>query len=206
MWNSIKTFASTAVGYVNWTTSHTMPEAELDKVRALLTDNYYIILTRHDGHLSAYAVALAHRVLTGKPGYYAHVLLNVEDGVTSDNDYEFIEATIEGVHYSKFSSVFDPQVSGVCLMKPKPITIEEWTGILDKARSDLGKPYDLALDPTQSKCLNCVELVRDALQAEPHYTTAFSELENMIKKYGNNLDPHMIYDCSSFEIVYEYRA
>jgi hypothetical protein len=195
---------STTIGKINWTTTRVMKPAEFDDIRQHLKDNYFVILTRHNGHLSAYAISFAHWFLTGRWGYYGHVLMNLEDGVNDDSDYRFIEATGEGVHYADFNSVFDQQCSSVALLKPKGITLEEWTAALDKAKTELGKPYDTLFDLANDKALSCVELVRVALQSEPHYATAFANFEQMIKA-SKNLDPHTFYECADFVSQYEVR-
>jgi hypothetical protein len=205
LWNGFKTQVSKLVGKVNWATKKVMTESERAHVASLLKDNYYIILTRHGGHLSTYAIGLAHLALTGKWGHYGHVLLNIEQTVNTTSDFEFIEATAEkGVHYSKFVDVFDKDIGSVCLMKPKTVTPEEWTQIIDEAKTEIGKPYDLALDPTQEANLNCVELVRESLQGQPDYLTDYANLEATVQKY-KALDPNMVYDCPDFEVVWESR-
>jgi hypothetical protein len=206
IFNKIKSTVSIAVGKVNWTvpSSRTITSAELDVIRGLLKDNYLIILTRHPGHLSTWAIQAAHFCLTGKWGHYGHALLNVEDDVDVDDDFHFMEATTAGVHYSKFTDIFDYQCGSICLLKPKGVTLAEWLKIVEKSKSNLGKPYDMELDVHQEAKLNCIELVRNALQGEPNYATDFADLERMIRKY-ENLDPHMAYECTDFEVVYEVR-
>lgn len=205
MWNWIKDKLSTLIGKINWFTSHTLEKPrEFNIVREKLKDNYYIILTRHDGHLSTFFIALSHFVLTGTWGYYAHVLMNMEDGVNADSDYRFIEATGKGVHYSDFNEVFDPQCSSVALLKPKGLTLADWTECLDKAKTEIGKPYDTLFDLANDQELSCVEVVRVALQSLPDYDIHFAEFEKMINR-AHNLDPHMFYECPDFEVVWEKR-
>jgi hypothetical protein len=206
IFNNIKISITNMVGKVNWTVpaERTLQLEDLDTVRELLRNNYLIILTRHPGHLSTYAIQIAHWCLTGKWGHYGHALLNVEDDVNVDDDFHFMEATMSGVHYSKFSDIFDSQCGSVCLLKPRAVSLDEWLRIVEKSKSNLGKPYDTALDVHQDAKLNCIELVRSALQGEPNYATDFADLERMIHKY-ENLDPHMAYECTDFEVVYEVR-
>ena len=109
VWNKIVASGSYLIGKVNWKTKKVLNEDDLEKVKELLKDNYYIILTRHNGRLTAYAISLAHFLITGKHGHYGHALLNIEDQVITDNDFQFIESTANGVHYSKFDEVFDRQ-------------------------------------------------------------------------------------------------
>jgi hypothetical protein len=205
IWTQIKSVASTIIGKINWTTSRVIDPDKLKEVQQLLAENNYIILTRHNGHLSTYAISLAHWLLTGKKGFYSHALLNVEDTVSTTDDYEFIQATAPGVAYAGFDAVFDQQVGAVCLLKPKTMKIEEWSDVVGKAKTDLGKPYDLALDPAQTAALDCVELVRNALQGEPNYSIDYADLEKAIAKY-DALDPQMYYECPDFEIVWENRG
>lgn len=201
---SVLAKVSYLIGLINWKTKQTLTVEDKDKISALLKDNYYIILTRHNGHLTAYAIDFAHWVLTRKSGYYGHALLNFEDKVVTNDDFQFVESTIIGVHYSKFNEVFDQLCGSVAILKPKSMKIEDWTTVVDKARTELGKPYDLSLDVTTDDALDCVELVRDALKGEPNYATDYANLEATIAKY-KNLDPQMIYECSDFEVVFEVR-
>jgi hypothetical protein len=75
---------------------------------------------------------------------------------------------------------------------------------MDKANSDVGKPYDTLFDLKNDNALSCVELVRDALKATDNYEQDFANFEKMIKR-SKNLDPHMFYRCADFEIIYEVR-
>ena len=196
---------STSIGKIYWTSKKVMTTEELDVVRKKLKKDYYIILRRHNGYLSTYAIAFAHWVLTlGKKGYYSHALMNLEDTVKQDADYRFIEATGKGVHYSDFTEAFNSQTSSVALLKPKCMTLAKWTKVMDKAKTELGKPYDTLFDLSNDQSLSCVELVRSALQGLPDYETDFANFEAMIKKY-KNLDPQMFYECDDFEIVWESR-
>lgn len=206
MFAKILNFISTLIGKVNWTVDsrYTLHQTEINEVRKLLKDNYYIILTRHPGHLSTYAISFAHIFLAGRYGYYGHAFLNVENNVKTDADYKFMEATGEGVHYSTFAEAFDSQTGSVALLKPKSMTIDEWTYVMDKARTDLGKPYDTLFDLANDNAMSCVELVRNALQGSPDYAIDFANFEAMIAK-NHNLDPQMFMECDDFEVVYEVR-
>jgi len=206
MFDKIKNAISTLVGKLNWEVDKddTLTSYERHKIYGLLKDNHCIILTRHAGHFSTYAISFAHIFLTGKWGYYAHALLNLENEVKHDGDFRFIEATGKGVHYSDFMEAFDRQTGSVALLKPKSMSIEKWTAVMDKARTELGKPYDTLFDLANDRALSCVELVRAALQGEPNYATDFANFERMIAK-SRNLDPHMFYECPDFEVVYEAR-
>jgi hypothetical protein len=77
--------------------------------------------------------------------------------------------------------------------------------MLDRAKSDVGKPYDTLYDFAQAQKLSCIELVRNCLQADPNYATNFANFEAMLVKYGE-LTPQMLYDCPDFEVVWEVRV
>lgn len=204
--NEIKNHIATWIGNVNWKTTKVITQEERERATGLLKPNYFIILTRHNGHLSTYAIAFAHWVLTGfrRWGYYGHALMNLEDEVQDPNDFRLVEATGVGVHYSTFDEVFDQQLSSYVMLKPKAMTLDEWTLAMDKAKTEVGKPYDTLFDLKNDRALSCVELVRVALQASPNYEQDFPNFEKMIKEC-KNLDPHMFYECKDFEIVYEVR-
>lgn len=195
---------SLTIGKINWKTKRILTDQEVSTVKEKLKKDYYIILTRHSGHLSAYAISLAHLFLSGKIGYYGHALMNLEDEVTGDGDYRFIEATGTGVHYSSFDEAIDSQTSAVALLKPKALTLREWTDVMDYAKTQLGKPYDTLFDITNDKALSCVELVRVALQIMPTYEQDFADFEARIKK-GKNFDPETFRECTDFEVVWEVK-
>lgn len=206
MFSRIKNAISTAIGKINWKVDvdDVLSEAERAHIRKVLRKNHCIILTRHAGHLSTYAIAFANFFLTGKWGFYAHALMNLENEVKYSRDFRFVEATGLGVHYSNFDEVFDDQIGSVALMKPKSMSLEHWTDVLDKARSEVGKPYDTLFDLRNDKAISCIELIRIALSKEPNYEKDFANFERMIKE-AKNLAPHMLYDCPDFEIIYEVR-
>lgn len=204
IFNTLVDKVVTMIGKVKWKTKRVLLEEEKEIIKKLLEQDYYIILTRHAGFLSSYAISFSHLLLTGKMGYYAHCLMNVEDTVKNDNDYRFIEATRVGVHYSGFNEAIDDQTSAIALLRPKNMSLSRWTDVLDKARSYVGKEYDTLYDLANDNKLSCVELVRQALRGEPDYDTNFAEFEKMINK-SKNLDPQMFYECSDFEIEYEVR-
>jgi uncharacterized protein YycO len=206
MFSKIKNAITSLIGKLNWEVDKedTLSRHERHNIRDLLKENHCIILTRHDGHMSTYAIAFANLFLTGKWGHYAHALLNLENEVEHDNDFRFIEATGKGVHYSDFHEAFDSQTGSVALLKPKSMSLEHWTEVMDSARTQLGKPYDTLFDLANDRALSCVELVRVALQAEPDYAKNFANFERMITK-SRNLTPQMFYDCPDFEVVYEVR-
>lgn len=190
------------IGNIHWKFTDGLTGKELDEIEKRLIPDYYIILTRRKNHLSTYFIMLSYILLKGKFGYYSHALMNLEDEVTEEKDFRLIEATGTGVHYSSFNEVFD--CHSVALLKPKNMSLEEWTEVMDKAKSQLGKEYDTLFDLKTDKELSCVELVRVALQALPDYETRFANFERMIKT-RNNLHPQMFYDCDDFEVVFEVR-
>jgi hypothetical protein len=202
LWKSFIDFVVITIGKVHWGYKNRLTPNELEDIRQLLISNYYIILTHRNNHLSTFFVSLGNFLLTGKWSYWAHALMNLENEVKTDRDFRLIEATGNGIHYSPFELVF--RVHGVALLKPKSMSTEHWTKIMDKARSELGKPYDSLFDLRNDNALSCVELVRTALMAEPDYAANFAEFESMISK-NKNLTPQMFYDCSDFEVVYEVR-
>lgn len=207
MFKSVLNCLVTFIGKIHWPAKNIVPLASKDIISKMMVTDYYIILTRRDNHLSTYAQALAHVFLTGKFGYYSHALMNLEgDDVTTNDDFRIVEATGVGVHYSTFDEVFGDCSSAV-LLKPKRMTIEDWTIALDKAKTELGKPYDTLLDLYNDNALNCSELVRIALMATPDYLTNFPGFDKMVKMNPmKNLDPQMIYECDDFEVAYEVRA
>lgn len=194
------------IGKLKWKTCRVLTKEEKETIYKMLEKDYYIILTRHNGNFSSYAISAAHLWLTKfkKMGYYAHTLMNLEDSVESSDDFRLIEAVGVGVKYSTFDEVFDSQCSSIALLKPKSLLIQDWTAIMDKARTYLGRPYDTLYDLAHDNKLSCVELVRDALRAETDYEKEFAHFEAMIKN-ATNLDPQMFYECPDFEIVYEVR-
>lgn len=192
----------TLIGKIHWKEKNLITAAEQQEIRSRLVSDYYIILTRNNSHLSTYAISISNFFLTGKWGYWGHALMNFEDEVTTDADFKLIESVGVGVRYGTFDEVF--QTNSVALLKPKHMDIGDWTLILDKAKSDVGKPYDTLFDLQQDKALSCVELVRDALKADPSYSTSFAHFEEMVQKY-DRITPEMFYTCEDFEIAYEVR-
>lgn len=201
-WESFANWVVITIGNIRWGYKDGLTANELSEIRNRLIPNYYIILTHRKNHLSTFFVGLASWVVTGKWSYWAHALMNLEDEVKSDDDFRLIEATGRGTHYSPFDLVF--RVHGVVLLKPKNMSVEHWTKVMDKANTELGKPYDSLFDLKNDQRLSCVELVRSALMAEPDYEKNFANFEEMIKS-RKNLTPEMFYDCEDFEIVYEIR-
>jgi hypothetical protein len=180
-----------------------MTPEQLDEIHELLRNNYYVILTRNNSHLSTYFVAIGNKLATGKWGFWGHALMNMENDndPNRDSGFKLMESTGVGVHYSSFYEVF--QCDSVALLKPKNVTHEEWLEIMEKLLLQDGKKYDNLFDLVSDKEVSCVELVRTALQALPDYNEKFANLEAIIAKDGNNLTPDMFYNCPDFECVYE---
>jgi hypothetical protein len=194
---------STAIGKVNWKQKRPLSADDKAMIMEMLKHDYYIIATRHGNHLSTYAISLAGFLGTGRWSTYGHVLMNMEDEVQSPEDFRLVEAIGTGSRYSTFEEVFG-DADGVCLMKPKSMSADHWTNVLDKAKTEVGKPYDTLFDLATDTAVSCVELVRDALMGEPHYAEDFPNFEKMINKI-KNLTPQMFRDCPDFNVVYEIR-
>lgn len=192
------------VSNVKWKKSRKLlTESENLIIKNKLSLDYFIILTRREYFLSAFFINLGHFLYTGKWGYYTHVLMNLEDEVEEESDFRLIEATTLGTKYSTFSDVFGT-VDSVAFLKPKSMTLDEWTLVLDNAKTHLGKPYDNLFNLKTTEEISCVELVRLALMAQPNYYSDFSNFEEMIRD-KKNLTPHMFYECPDFEIYLEIR-
>jgi hypothetical protein len=202
LWERFVDWFITTSGKVHWSPSNLLRPDDLDTIRGMLAKDYYIIVTWRSNHLSAYFTSFANLVLTGHWGRWSHVLMNLEDGVGSDDDFRFVEAIGVGSKLSTFSEVTD--VNGIALLRPKRMPIEDWTAVLDKAKTEVGKPYDTLFNLKDDTKVSCVELARDSLQAEPDYAQNFPDLERLIAK-GHNLSPDMFYNCTDFEVAFMAR-
>lgn len=191
------------IGSIRWKPKNLITPSVQQVIADKLRDNYYIMLTHRKSHLSTYITCIGTFFCTGKLGYWAHAMMNLEDQVNGVEDFRIVEALGEGVTYTPFEQAVD--VNGIVLLKPKHLTIEDWTAILDKAKSDIGKPYDTLFDLTSDQALSCVEFVRNALKAEPNYDKHFAHFEKMIQESHNQLPPQLFYDCDDFEVVFEVR-
>jgi len=188
------------IAKIHWKHDTLLTDEDDIELKSKFTADYYIIATRKSNYLTTFFIGLGNFFLTGHWGFYSHVLMNLEDTVKTDDDYRFIEATGEGTHYSDFESVFG-KVDAVALIKPRNMTLIEWTEALDKAKTYLGTPYDNLFDLKSTLEINCVELIRVALQALPDYPEKFAEFEKMVAK-KKKLTPDMFIECSDFEVVY----
>lgn len=199
------------LGKIHWPSKTMISAADQDTIRGMIKKDYYVVLTRRKNHLSTYFTNFADWFLSGKWGYWAHALMNLEDEVKSDADFrlakfdtrELIEATGSGVHVTPFEQVFD--VHSVALLVPKNIEPARWTELVDLARAQIGKPYDSLFNILDDSSLSCVEFVRRVLQGLPDYQEKFAAFEALIKK-NKNLSPQMIYDCGDFDVVFEARV
>jgi hypothetical protein len=203
MFNKLFSAIANWIGTVQWQQRHGLTDVEKQQVMEMLKKDYYVIMTRNSNHLATYAISIANFFICGKFGYYGHVLLNLEDQVQGVQDFRLAEAIGVGTKFSTFDQVFG-DIDGVCLMKPRSMTIDEWTGLLDKAKSEMGKPYDTLFDIKNDQALSCVELTRDVLMAEPNYKTDFANFEALVAS-SKNLTPQMFRDCIDFEPVLEIK-
>lgn len=167
----------------------------------LLSQNYYIILTWRNNHLSSYLTALASLITSGKWGLYSHALMNLENEVTFYEDFRLVEATSKGVHYSYFDQVFD--CDRVCILRPKGVQLDDWNLVMDSLRLQIGKKYDSVYDFKRDNRLSCTELVRTALKVLPNYYDRFSEFEKLFNKKKRIL-PDDFLNCSDFEVIYYF--
>jgi hypothetical protein len=180
-----------------------LTDAVLQDIRTALATNYFIICTRRKTVISTYLIALATMVKTGKFGHWCHVLVNLEeDNPETDNQFQLYEATSDGAHIATFMEVFD--CDSVALLRPKNIAVEDWHGVIERTKKDLGKPYDDMFNLYDDTHISCVEMVRSALMTIPDYEKKFPHFEAQIAKV-KNLTPQMFYDCEDFEVVYEVR-
>lgn len=194
-WNPIRALFNGGVYY-------DLSEKDHDTLRRLLAKNNYIILTYRKSHLTTWLIGLLTKIKTGKWPQYVHALMNV-DNIDDPEDwlnYKIMEATGKGVHWSTFMEVFD--CDRVCILRPKPVTDDEWVNIIEKLLNQEGKTYDDIFDLSNDTQLSCVELCRVALQAYPNYSKEFSNFEELIHKEGT-LIPQMFRDCNDFEVVLE---
>ena len=188
------------IGKIHWKIRDEISEEDKQHIAEQLKPHYYIILTRRSNHISTFFIGLSNLVLRGKWGYWSHSLMNLEDEVTVEDDFRLIEAIGRGVTYSDFANVFN--VSDVALLKPKNMSADSWTDVLQRLKSKLGTPYDTLFDLRNEEQMSCVELVRYALKAEPNYDINFANFERMIRE-SKNLTPQMFADCPDFEIVWQ---
>lgn len=183
---------------------YNLTEEDHTIIKEKLAGSYYIILTNRKTHLTTYLIGILSFLKTGKWPQYGHVLMNA-DNILIANDWEkfkFEEATNAGVHFSSFLDVFN--CDSVCLLKPKALDTTEWNDVIDGLLVQDGKQYDDLFNIADTSHVSCVELVLDALRADPEYPTDFAVFESTIKQVGN-LTPQMYRDCSDFEVILELK-
>jgi len=198
----VQIFLIELMAKVKWRQTKALTPAEDAELQSRFTKDYYIILTRKSNYLTTFFIALGNWFLTGRWGFYSHALMNLEDEVTTEADYRFIEATGNGTSFNTFEGVFE-HVDAVGLVLPKShlMTREEWTACLDRAKTYLGRPYDNLFNLKSDLEINCVELVRLALQALPDYGVRFPNFEATLAN-KKKLTPDMFAQCPDFEVVY----
>jgi hypothetical protein len=178
-------------------------EADHDALRVLLKEHNCLILTRRKSHLTTYFIAIMSWFATKKAAHYAHALMNVEGDITNNIDYRLIEATGKGVHYSTFMEVFD--CDSACILKPRGVSMEEWTFVLDTVKASLGEEYDMMFDLADETKVSCIELVYKGIKRLPNYAERFPQLLSLIEKMKGDLTPQMLYDCGDLDVVFEVR-
>lgn len=188
---------------IHWKEKDLLTAEDKTELKEKFVKDYYIIVSRRSNYLTTFFISLGNFLLRGKWGFYSHVFMNLEDEVKDDDDFRFIEATGAGVHYSGFDEIAT-SVDAIALIKPKNMTLKEWTEALDKAKTYLGRPYDNLFDLKNDLEINCAELVRLALEGIPGYSTKFAEFEKLVAR-KKTLTPDMFANCSDFEIVYKIK-
>jgi hypothetical protein len=190
------------ISHITWNNPRTLSDAQKNQVMDLLKTGYFIIYTHNRNHLASHVINFSDWALTGKWGFWDHVLMNFE-GTT--NGFELIQSIGDtGVAEATFDSVFG-DVDAVCLMQSANLHPDDWNAMLVQAKADLGKPYDALFDPSQNKTLSCIELIRDCLMKIPTYAEDFALFEADVKKYGE-ITPQMLYDNPEFTNVLEIRV
>ena len=192
------------VAKVKWKQRAQIDDATRAAIHKMLAKDYYIIATRRGNYFTTFLISLGNFFMTFKWGQHSHVLMNLEDEVNSSEDFRLIEATMKaGTHYSTFEEVFT-DVDSVALLRPKNITIREWTAALDSVKTYLGVPYDSLFDMRNAAEINCVELVWLAIQSIPEYRNKFPDVVNLFESYAT-LTPSMLVNSSDFEVYYSTR-
>lgn len=179
-----------------------LEEKDHDILRRMLKEDYFFILTRRRAHLTTYLIALVSWFSTKKKAHYTHALMNTEGDIANNIDFKLVEATNPGTHYSTFMQVFD--CDSVVLLKPKGVTIDQWTNVLEKAKTSIGAKYDDLFDLTESEKMSCVELCYVALQQFKNYRELFPNLVKLLEE-NTDLTPQLLYDCGDLDVVYEAR-
>ena len=188
---------------INGGVYYSLKEEDHDKIRKLLKENYLVVLTRRKSHLTTYLIQLVSWLATRKSSHYAHALMNVEGDIQNNIDFKLIEATAPGVHYSTFMQVFD--CDSVALLKPRGVSLEDWTAVLDIVKGQYGYQYDNLFDITDEKNVSCVEMIYQGIKHLTAYKDRFPNLVRLLEETGNDLTPQMLYDCNDMDVVFEVR-
>lgn len=178
---------------------YSLIEEDHDKLRKLLKEDYYVILTHRKCHLTSYVIALISFFATGKLTYWTHTAMNVEGDINNHMDFRIIEATGKGVHFSTFMEVFD--CDGVALLKPRGVPREQWSLAMEAAKAEIGLEYDLFFDINDASKVSCVEVFYQALKAIPAYQERFPNLLKMIAVKGE-LEPEMLLRSEDMDVVF----
>jgi len=188
---------------VTWPSKKLLTDAEKDEIAKYLSSGYYIILTGENGRLSSLAVQFMSYVLTGRWSNYSHCLMNCDfiSDPSQRNQFKFVQATTVGVGYATFDDIFNNS-DYVCLLTPKLIDNDQWSGVIDALVKENGTPYDDLFDLADSTKVSCVECVLNAFKSLPDFDKDFGRLERMIK-HKENLVPSMYRACPDFKIAYE---
>lgn len=180
-----------------------LKEEDHDTIRRLMKEHYLIAVTRRKSHLSSQLIPVGEWILTRKFPHYTHVLMNVEGDLDGHVGFKLIEATGKSnVDYVTFMGAFD--CDSVALLKPKGVTMEQWTIVLDRVKNSLGTPYDTLFDITTDDRMSCVELIYWGLRELSDFEIRYPQLIKLIEQ-GKNLTPQMFYDSGEFEVVFEAR-
>ncbi len=193
-----------ALAKIKWTQKSELTTADKDFIHNLLASDYYLIATRRGNYLTTFFIGLGGLLTSFKWSRYSHVLMNLENDVHDRGDFRLIEATMKGTGYSTFDQVFH-DVDSVALMRPKYVSVKEWTAALDASKTYLGVPYDSLFDVKNAAEVNCVELVWRAIQTIPGYEQKFPHLTYLVNKHPT-LTPEMFVSNTDFEVCYEKRS
>lgn len=180
---------------------YSLKEEDHDKLKMILSSGYYIILTQRKSHLTTYLIGILSYIKTRQWPKYTHVLMNVDtvEDPTQWNKFRLMEATNSGVHWSTFMQVFD--CDSVVVLAPLNKDWN-WDDTVEGLLKQFGLLYDDLFDIDDAQRVSCVELVRNALKADPKYAESFKDFEATINVVGN-LTPQMFRDCADFRVVFE---
>lgn len=203
VWEAITRFLLLKVASrIRWKLKNGLTADDHQKLKELLRNDYYVILTHRRNHLTTYLTSIGHFFVTGKLGFWSHSLMNLEDEVRTDDDFRLIESITQGVTYTPYEQVFN--VDAVCVLKPRGIKLEQWTTAMDDARTYLGRKYDTLFDLAWQNKLSCVEVIHSAIKHIPGYKVIFADFMAMVEK-ERNLTPQMFRDSKDFEVVWEVK-